>query len=454
MAADLSTMAGGVPLGRGRLASVRSRTTLAAGLVMAVALLGGGMALHTLLRATLVRSVDKVAEARAEDLAALAAGGGLPDPVGVEDDAFVQVVDDAYRVVASSENFRGQPAFDYSLASTIGGPSPLVGEFRLVAVRGTSDAGPITIYVGATLEPVNETMSVLETSLLVGSPLLVALVAVLTWTTVGRALGPVEAIRARVAEVSTRDLSRRVPEPDADDEIGRLAGTMNAMLGRLESAVERQRRFVADASHELQSPLAAVRTDLEVALAHPEAAEWPDVARDLLDENRRMERLVADLLFVARADGSAPRVPPAPVDLHDVVLEEAARALGSGRVIVDTWAVTAVVVAGRRDDLARAVRNLLDNALRHAVAQVTVGLRATEDTVTLVVEDDGPGVAPADRERIFERFTRLDFARSRAADGTGLGLAIVREIVDAHGGRVFVEDGAVGARLVVTLPAD
>ena len=199
----------------------------------------------------------------------------------------------------------------------------------------------------------------------------------------------------------------------------------------------------------------AARTDLEVALAHPGAAEWTDVAHDLLEENGRMERLVADLLFVARADeGGVPVAPEVPIDLDDLVLEETARVFGSNRVGVDTRGVQGAVVSGRRDELSRVVRNLLDNAARHASSAVTVELGATGDMVTLVVEDDGPGVAPEDRERIFERFARGDDARSRGAGGTGLGLAIVREIVGRHAGRVAVEDGSSGARFVVRLPAD
>jgi signal transduction histidine kinase len=174
-----------------------------------------------------------------------------------------------------------------------------------------------------------------------------------------------------------------------------------------------------------------------------------------LEENRRMERLVADLLFVARADeGGLAAAPDVPIDLDDLVLEETARVFGSNRVGVDTRGVKGAVVSGRRDELSRVVRNLLDNAARHASSAVTVELGATGDTVTLVVEDDGPGVAPEDRERIFERFARGDDARSRGTGGTGLGLAIVREIVGRHAGRVAVEDGSSGARFVVRLPAD
>lgn len=452
------------PRRRLRPSTVRARTTLAATMVMAVTVLLGSVALSTLLYRSLVHNLDKVAELRADDIAALARADELPDTLAIEEESVAQVVDPGGRVIASSANVRGRPPMSTLVAAgdepamrTIGEIAGITGDapFRLLATGTTTGEGPVTIYVATSLEPAAETIDFLRSSLLLGAPLLVALVAALTWVTVGRALGPVEAIRTQVAEISSRDLSRRVPVPDTGDEIGRLAGTMNAMLGRLETAVERQQRFVADASHELQSPLAAARTDLEVALAHPDAAPWTDVARDLLEENRRMERLVADLLFVARADeAGVPAAPAVPIDLGDLVLEETARVFASNRVAVDTGGVNGAVVNGRRDELSRVVRNLLDNAARHASSGVTVELLTAADTVTLVVEDDGPGVAVEDRERIFERFARVDDARSQDTGGTGLGLAIVREIVGRHAGRVAVEDGPSGARFVVRLPAD
>jgi signal transduction histidine kinase len=446
-----------------RPATVRARTTLAATAVMAVAVLGGSVALTTLLYRSLVHNVDKVAELRADDIEALVRAEALPGSLAIEEEAAAQVVDEQGRVVAASANVRGrppvgtlQPDGDEPVMRTVDEIAGLSDDapFRLLATRTFTPDGPMTIYVATSLEPAKETIALLRTSLLLGGPVLVGLVAGLTWVTVGRALRPVEAIRAQVAEISSRDLSRRVPVPDTEDEIGRLAGTMNAMLGRLQTAVDRQRRFVADASHELQSPLAAARTDLEVALAHPEGTEWTEVARDVLEEHGRMEKLVGDLLFVARADEGLPPAAPVPVDFDRVVLEETARVFGSKRVAVDTRGVHGAVVTGRRDELSRVVRNLLDNAARHASSAVTVELHTNGDTVTLVVEDDGTGVAPADRERIFERFARVDDARSRKAGGTGLGLAIVREIVGRHAGRVAVEDGSAGARFVVRLPAD
>jgi signal transduction histidine kinase len=212
-----------------------------------------------------------------------------------------------------------------------------------------------------------------------------------------------------------------------------------------------RRRFAADASHELRSPLASLRTGLEVALSDAEGSSWVAAATDALDTTSAMERLVQDLLFLARTDDpTAPRVVRS-FDLDDVVLEEVARA--GPRTPVDTSSVSAAEVIGRRDDIARVVRNLLDNALRHARSMVAVEVHGDEHGARLTVRDDGDGIAMEERDRIFERFTRLDDARSRHGGGAGLGLAIVREIVDAHGGSVRVEDAAPGARFVVDLPS-
>ncbi len=194
------------------------------------------------------------------------------------------------------------------------------------------------------------------------------------WVVVGRALHPVEGIRSEVAAISHRELDRRVPVPPTDDEVSRLAETMNSMLARLETAAEQQRDFVANASHDLQSPLASFRTQLEVALAHPEATDWPTTAAALHDEGDRMERLVRDLLFLAREDAGDTQRRQQLVDLDDVVLEESARVRASGTTVVDTSRVTAAPVRGNRDDLARLVRNLLENARDHAEGLIDVTL--------------------------------------------------------------------------------
>jgi signal transduction histidine kinase len=447
----------------GRRGSMRTSTTVGATLILGLTLAIGGSAMLALLQRSLVHNVDDLADVRADDIAALARADALPRTLGLEEDAVGQVVDEQGRVIAASPNASNdspisglRPEGAAPVTRTVDLPG-VGGRYRLLAVRATSSDGPLTIYVATNLEPAQETLALVRRSLLVASPLLLTLVATMTWITVGRSLRPVEAIRARVAHVSSKHLHERVPVPPNDDEIGRLAATMNAMLDRLEAAADKQHRFVADASHELQSPLAAARADLEVALAHPGATDWRATARALLDENRHMERLVADLLFIARADGATPSAPCTPVDLHEIVFDEAARLMGSDQVPIHTTGVTSAFVLGRRDDLTRAVRNLLDNAQHHATSAVTIGLRDGGDTVTLAVDDDGPGVPQADRDRVFERFARLDDARTRSGGGTGLGLAIVREIVEHHGGSVAVHDranGTRGARFVVTLPSD
>jgi signal transduction histidine kinase len=289
----------------------------------------------------------------------------------------------------------------------------------------------------------------LTRSLLLGLPPLILLLAGAIWQVVGRALRPVEAIRAEVATLSALGLRRRVPVPPTDDEVARLASTMNAMLARLEASDAQQREFVANASHDLQSPLTAFRTELEVALAHPDRTDWPAVARSLHDESDRMEALVRDLLFLARAEDPAARAEPRLLDLDDVVREEVTRSRPSTELEV-TCSLTAAPVRGRTDDLARMARNLLANALQHARSRVEVSLANDAGWVTLTVTDDGPGVPAEHRDRIFERFYRGDPARDRADSGTGLGLAIVRSVAEGHGGSVGLVDGS---RFEVRLPA-
>jgi signal transduction histidine kinase len=307
----------------------------------------------------------------------------------------------------------------------------------------TSDGGPAVVYVGPSLESAQEAGASLVSGLLVAVPLLVVALCGLVWVLVGRTLRPVETIRAGVSAVDGRGLDRRVPEPPTGDEVARLAVTMNAMLARLEEADTRQREFVAHASHDLQSPLTALRAELEVALADPERADWPAVARGALAESDRMETLVRDLLFLARSDGGGDR-PARLLDLDDVAREEIERARTSSPVPV-ACSLQPAPVRGHPDDLARLVRNLLSNAVRHAQSAVTVTLATEDGNAVLHVTDDGAGVSAADRERVFERFVRLDEARRRtglAGEGTGLGLAIVRSVAAAHGGTARLVDAS------------
>jgi signal transduction histidine kinase len=289
--------------------------------------------------------------------------------------------------------------------------------------------------------------------LAIGLPLLLAVVAVTTWIVVGRALAPVEAIRTEVDAISAAALHRRVPDPPADDEIGRLARTMNRMLARLEQAQARQRRLVSDASHELRSPVAAIRQHAEVALAHPGRTTAGELAETVLAEDLRLQRLAEDLLLLTRADEQSLALRRRPVDLDDLVFDEARRLRGAGGLRIDTTAVSAGRVDGDAAALRRMVRNLADNAARHAGGHLAFSVTERDGTVLLAVDDDGPGIPVADRERVFERFVRLDGARSRDDGGSGLGLAIVAELAAVHGGTVAIASSSLGgARVEVTLP--
>jgi signal transduction histidine kinase len=292
--------------------------------------------------------------------------------------------------------------------------------------------------------------------LLPGIPLVLILVAALTWFAMGRALRPVEAIRAEFAEITAHDLHRRVPDPRSGDEVSRLAGTMNLTLNQLQRAVRRLRTFTSDASHELRTPLTTLRMRLELAVARPDQADWPEIGRECLQDAEQLQAIVDDLLLLARLDAGQQ------VGRDEILATELIRQVGPDRtagrrLIIQDDAPEARVI-GSRIALSRLLANLLDNAVRHAGSTVQVQTRHRRDQVVIEVTDDGPGIAEGDRARVFDRFTRLDDARTRGGvdGGTGLGLAIARDIALAHGGTLVaaapvVHDG--GARLVLTLPA-
>ncbi len=316
--------------------------------------------------------------------------------------------------------------------------------------RIATQQGDSTLIAERSIGDVNRTVHSITDDLLLGVPLLVAAIAMLAWYLTGRALRPVELIRAEAASITGSTMHRRVPEPDTSDEVGRLAHTMNAMLDRLEESSTRQRQFVADASHELRSPVAAIRAQLEVALRRGDEADWPRIARRVLDEDQRLEGAVGELLELARVEEEAP-ANPVEVDLDDLVLEETTRVRP---VPIDTSRVSAGRVLGNPRQLSRVVRNLLDNASSHARSRAAVAVSTGEGSVWLVVDDDGPGIPAEDRERVFDRFTRLDEGRGRAGGGAGLGLAMVRAIAEGHGGSVRIDEAPLGgARFVVRLPS-
>ncbi|MGW1901474.1 sensor histidine kinase [Streptomyces hirsutus] len=311
-------------------------------------------------------------------------------------------------------------------------------DYRFAAVDvQTHDRGLLTVSAGAPLAAEHSAVRTALTVMLIGFPLLAALVAGMTWVVTGRALRPVAGIREEMAAITaSEDLKRRVPEPGTHDEIARLARTTNETLAALETSVERQRRFVADASHELRSPIASLRTQLEVAAAHPELLDLDGAVEDTV----RLQHLAADLLLLARLDAGE-RPVDARVDLAALAREEAAGRTG---VTVDAESAE---VAGSRGQLARVLGNLLDNGRRHARETVSVSVRREGDRAVLAVADDGDGVAEADRERIFERFVRLDAARSRDDGGAGLGLAIARDVAVRHGGTLTVGAAPSGGAL-------
>jgi signal transduction histidine kinase len=325
--------------------------------------------------------------------------------------------------------------------------------FLAVATVAETPDGRFTIVVARTTDVVGDAIHLLTSLLAAGLPLLLLMVALTTWKATGRALRPVESIRGLVEEISAAELHRRVPSPPGDDEINRLGRTMNRMLDRLEQAQIRQRRLVSDASHELRSPVASILHHAEVAEAHPDRTTTAALAGTVLAEGMRVQRLIEDLLVLARADEHTLQVRRRPLDLDDLVFEEAGRLRQVTHHRIDTAAVSAGRVSGDAASLRRVLRNLGDNAARHARGQVSFALRQQDGTVLCSVADDGPGIPEPERERVLERFVRLDDARARDAGGSGLGLALVAELIAAHGGTVTIGAGAMGgAEVELRLP--
>ncbi|GGU47030.1 two-component sensor histidine kinase [Streptomyces albospinus] len=441
--------------------SVRARTTLAACASVAVVLSLASTAVILLLRVNLERTVEAGAREQAQAVAHLATDGHLTSPLPLDHGTdFIQVVDANGTVVAASQNLTGHPPLapadhpDGHRTFNLDTPGHAHHK-RVTSIAATTPTGPVTVYVGASLRTADAAEDLTTAALAVLSAVLLFTVGALTWRATGRALRPVEAIRAEVAAIGDRDLNRRVPEPRSDDEIARLADTMNAMLQRLEAAGARQRRFIADASHELRSPLTVLRTQLEVALAHSDPDVHTDLVAGALEDTERLQALATDLLLLARLDTTDHGWPDEPVDLADLVHTTVA-ARGAEPHPVAVHAPMAITVPGNPLWLRRLLTNLLDNAQRHARSYITVRLttdRASGDAV-LEVTNDGPPIEPADREKIFERFARLDDARSRDDGGTGLGLPIARDIAAIHKGTLTVLDspGATTFRTRLPIP--
>lgn len=434
--------------------SLRLRLTLVTTGLLCVGLVLGAVALTAVVSASRISALDELSGTRAAAIARLAEEDRLPESLPVAEPGEVaQVLDEQGLVVASSANAsRTLPVLTADDAARLldVGPATVRSAYeeqaRAVATPASWRGEPVTVVVSLPLRDVEGVLHALRISLVGVVPTLSLLLAGAIWLALGRALRPVEQLRSAAAHVAREGGPGALPVPDADDELGALARTLNEMLDRLEHAAARQRAFVEDAAHELRSPISVLRATVEAARTHPEAWASDELATDLEPEVLRMQSLVDDLLLLARV-GAVPAV-RAEQDLRalaaDVVASTsrpgiAVEVRGSGRAWVNDAAI------------GRVVRNLVENAHRHARTRVRVTLMDGR----VIIEDDGTGIAVQDRERVFERFVRLDEAREREAGGSGLGLAIVREIARDHGGDVTLAESDLGGlSATLTLPAD
>ncbi len=448
-------------------AGVRFRTTAVAVAVVAIVVTVAVVVLTIQTRDRLESNIESSAAARAEALAALWEAGAAEPVLPGSRRFLAQIVAADGEVLAASPGLEGiapftrlAPAPGERIRTEVDGILEAVedlpgrpedeGPYAVVVLGARGGDGPVSVQVAATLESAADAVDELTGVLVFGVPLLLAVVGALIWVLTGRALRPVDAMAGEAQTISAAALDRRLPVPGSSDEIHRLAETLNAMLDRLEASTARQRRFVADASHELKSPVATIRAMLEVADQSPDFDEWRTLIADLLAEDARLERLVADLLTLARTDEGAPLPRREEVDLDQIVGREADAV--SDRARVHTAALRPVRMWGDPDRLAMVFRNLASNAARYG-GEVWFESRAVDGQAVVSVSDDGPGIPAAERERVFERFVRLDEARARGAGGTGLGLAVCRAIARAHGGDVqVVEPRHGGATLEVRLP--
>ena len=448
--------------------SVRGRVTIGVTVLFALVMLFGGWFLLNRAEAAWIQDLEAQDAAEleilAQELQAFDAviGGEFFLPVGASGGS-VTLVDEGGNLVAGTPDvlFAGGVLVEGWIpvggvgSAIIEGPPigvdgpTLIGEVTTVSIPVELAQGTLTLTASSSLQPVRAGVDALREILWIVVPLLVAGVGAMTWFVTGRAFRPVAAITDQVERITDDRLDERVPVPTNRDEVAHLARTMNTMLDRLGASRRRQRQFVSDASHELRNPVATSKVKLEVALAHPDDTDWSETARVVLAEQERLGNLVDDLLLLARIDEAQP-TGLEDIDLDDIVFTETTR---PHPVAVDVSGVEAVRVRGDGRQLARLVRNLVDNAVRHAEQRVEISLRVDGVEAILAVENDGPGIPEPDRARIFERFVRLEDARTRDEGGAGLGLALVHAVTVAHGGTIRVTDATSGgARFEVRIP--
>lgn len=448
-----------------RRRSLRARLTLTAAAGLAVALAGLAILLVSTLSQALDRGLDNSARQTGREVAALVDANRLPNPVPVAaGTAVVQVVDGTGRIVAASPGAdRLVPLLQAPQAAALarsrggrildGRPYGLPELLRVVAVPGQRGE---TVIAAVSDDAVHDTLTTVGHVLVFGTPLLLLLMIWVSWLITGSTLRPIAALRRGAEQVTAAGGPQGLPVPEARDEVHSLAVTLNDMLSRLAAAQQRQRQFVSDTAHELRSPIASIRAQLEVALDHPQSQEWEQTARDVLADTLRLSRLAEDLLTLARLEegGGRAAVTGGPVDLA-VLVNGITDGYAQARVPVVADAPAACPVSGDADALRRMLVNLADNAVRYARSRVTVAARPSAGAVLVTVTDDGPGIPACSAERAFERFTTLDDARARRdgdVSGAGLGLAIVQATAHAHGGRAWLEDAGPGLRAAVRLP--
>ena len=449
---------------RGDQIGVRARSVLVAVVVVLVALFAGGSGLVYVLQLNLERTASATARSRAAEVENLIASRGLATAAGtlVEESRsgqFVQIIDSNQKVVGASNRLvarrpmsRQRPMPGRTQTADLDLEQLGEGGEWMVVSRGVADgSATYVVQVAVPVRVARDTVQTVAAFLLAGTPVLLGGAGVAVWVLVGRALRAVERIRQEVATIDAGRLAHRVEVPATRDEIAALAATMNVMLDRLESSDRAQRAFVSDASHELRSPLATLTTAAELATK----ADEPTRTR-LLDtislELARVRGLVANLMTLARADASDLLATHEDVDVDDLVDHEVhrLRATSSKEIVVG---LEPVRVVGDGNRLEHAIRNLVDNAERHADSTVRFTLQADETAAVLWVDNDGAVIPRADRERVFERFVRLDDSRSRDEGGSGLGLSIARTTVESHGGQLVVEDAPDGwCRFSLRLP--
>lgn len=446
-----------------RCRPVRMRLTVVAAGLVAATLAVAGLLIIVLFRHVLVDDADSATSARAEQIAAAATDEGIAGidrsmMTNGDNIAVITVIDSSGRVRLSSNPTLSQAAAN----PTTRDPSRHDGDvsrvqahdLRLATTQVATPDGELTIEVGAAEGPIHAAVGAVALICAIVFPLVVIGMALLTHHFVGRALRPVDDIRRRVDAISGGDLARRVPVPGTGDEIATLASTMNAMLDRIETARTQQLRFVNDASHELNSPLTTVVGLLDLCRVTREPIDADTASTVLFPEAQRLQHMVADLLLLARSDERGLQLRVSSVDLDDLLSEEVARLEAISALDIEA-AVVPVQLNADSEKVRRALRNIIDNGARHARSRLVVEMttESPTDTVRILVSDDGPGIADADKSRVIDRFVRLDPARSRTAGQAGLGLAITAEIIHAHGGDVIIDDSAMGGASVgFTLP--